>query len=99
MLLKFTQADVLNSELVDVHANRTAFIIFTRVFYVKTLDGSVQIVSKVTTISKASGQILASINWTGEDLETKTAARVQILDEEPVGLADFFDGTVSVPIM
>ena len=99
MLLRFTQADVLNSELIDVHANRTSFAIFTRTFSVKTLGGSVAMISRKTTISDASGQILASIDWTGEDPGKKTAASIQILDEEPVDLTDFFDGSVSVPIM
>ncbi|KAG6832061.1 hypothetical protein H0H92_005483 [Tricholoma furcatifolium] len=105
MLLKFTTADLLNTELIDVSTRERAYSIVTIVESPKAEIPEPPIETKEpscspgssnelrhTTIKDASGSILVSISWKGRRPD------ITILDEQVGQLTDLF-GSSKVKFM
>jgi hypothetical protein len=95
MLLKFSEPDMLNSELIDVSTSQRMYTILSRATYIRGNNKEiVDVASRTTTISNKLGKIVATIDWTGN--EKRSAGLIQILNTQPMKLTELFDGCDAV---
>lgn len=95
MLLRFSEPDMLNTELIDVPSGQIKYMILSRASYIQGKDRHiVDVASRTTTVADCHGKIIATIEWTGR--EKRTGGVIRIADEVPVKISELFDGCVSV---
>ena len=95
MLLKFSEHDMLNTELIDASTGQRVYTILSRATYIRGNNSAiVDVASRTTTISNKFGKVIATIIWTGN--EKRSAGLIQILDSQPVKFTELFDGCDTV---
>ncbi|KAL5490184.1 CTF18 [Sanghuangporus weigelae] len=95
MLLKFKQADMLNTELVEPASGRPKYTILTRASYILGKDNAItDIASRNTRILNEHGSAVVEIEWTGR--EKKSGGLIRITNSEPIKLPDLFGGCESI---
>ena len=94
MLLRFSEPDMLNTQLDDVHTGEFKYNILSKASYIHGINkNAVDVASRITTISDANN-VVATIEWTGR--EKRTGGIIKIMGEEPVKFSELFDGCESV---
>lgn len=95
MLLKFSDSDILNTELVDALSGQIKYTVLSRATYIQRQDKQiVEVTSRTTIVTNAFGKVVATIEWTGR--EKRSGGLITIMDDEPVKFAELFDGYDSV---
>ncbi|THH10289.1 hypothetical protein EW145_g1444 [Phellinidium pouzarii] len=95
MLLRFTQADMLNTDLVDIASGRPKYTILSRASYIKGKDNAiVDVASRTTSIIDDRRKVIATIEWSGK--EKRSGGLIWIRNSELVKFAELFDGCDSV---
>lgn len=98
MLFKFSTSDMLNTELLNAHTGQVTFTIRSLTTFLSgDHNDTVSLCSRKTSIINADRQVVAEIEWDGDD--KRQVGDIRILDEEPVQFPDLFDGRESVEIL
>ena len=90
MLLRFSEPDMLNTQLVDVPTGHSRYNILSKASYTQGINKNVVDVASRTTIISDVNNTIATVEWTGR--EKRTGGIIQIMGEESVKLPELFDG-------